>query len=224
MICDSSPTRRILHYWASDWCGGEAVRGLRRRSSRRRTAELCSPMRAMFVVGKGRAAVRNHHHSLKSSIMASRAVASQQILVLVPATSTVSMSRLRSSRSRLGRTGNQRAIAVLDDLGVGGSTVSPDQTCWRPGARLLLGLFSHVVGDDVIEEQLPVAAAAALRIGMQHPDDGHADLAQLLRQRVDRLDDVPRSRHRAGAPGAQNNSCMSMMTSAVRRGSSSSNQ
>ena len=36
---------------------------------------------------------------------------------------------------------------------------------------------------------------------MQHPDDGHADLAQLLRQRVDRLDDVPRSRHLRGRAG-----------------------
>jgi hypothetical protein len=34
---------------------------------------------------------------LKPSIMASRAEASQQTLVMVPATSTVSMERLRSS-------------------------------------------------------------------------------------------------------------------------------
>ena len=52
----------------------------------------------MLVVGQRRAAVR-HITTLKSSIMASRAVDSQQTLVLVPAISTVSMPMPRSTRS-----------------------------------------------------------------------------------------------------------------------------
>lgn len=56
--------------------------------------------RAMLVVGQSRAAIR-YHHDFEIDIMASRAVASQQMFVLVPATRSVFTSRLRNNRSRL---------------------------------------------------------------------------------------------------------------------------
>jgi hypothetical protein len=55
---------------------------------------------------------------------------------------------------------------------------------------------AHVGGDHVIEEKRPVAAPAAVRVGMHHPDDGAAEPAQAGAQAVD-------VRHDAAEGGVQ---------------------
>src|SRR4029077_15141346 len=61
--------------------------------------------------------------------------------------------------------------------------------------QALPGLFPYFVGNNVIEEQFPIAAPRRLRVGVQYPDYWHANVAQLVGQRIDRLDNLPRSRH-----------------------------
>jgi hypothetical protein len=64
-----------------------------------------------------------------------------------------------------------------------------------PGGEAFERPFADLVGDDGVEEQLPIALVADPAVGMQHPDHRHAKLAKLGRQTVDRFDDAARGRY-----------------------------
>src|SRR5262249_26520487 len=50
-----------------------------------------------------------------------------------------------------------------------------------------------IVGNDVIEKQLPVAFVTRLGVRMQNPHNRHFELAQSRGKRIDGLDDVTRA-------------------------------
>ena len=67
-----------------------------------------------------------------------------------------------------------------------------------PGCQALQRARTHVIGHHMIEENLPVTFVRQLRVGMQHPEDRHAEVPQTLRQCIDGRHDAARGRHLGG--------------------------
>jgi hypothetical protein len=99
------------------------------------------------------------------------------------------------------RAGDQGAVAVLHRRAVGrrSDQLGPDALFGRSEA--FERLVPNVVGDDGVEEQLPIALATGLLVGMQNPDHRHAEPPKLSGQSVDGRDDPSRRRHLGRAAG-----------------------
>jgi hypothetical protein len=156
--------------------------------------------RAVLIVRQRRAAVRDHddleikHHGIACSRLAADVgfgAADQNRID----------ARASQDAFQLGRARNQGAIPVLCDLDVVSIRLKPGPDLLLSGRQAFKGLRSRVVGHDVIEEQVPVAAAGTARISVQYPDDRHPHRSQILGQVVDLVDDAARLRHLGGRPG-----------------------